>query len=408
MHGMEGTWSNPTCSTLQVQNVCPLDEELGTDPMPYDSFDVEGIVSERTDLSDLPEVTDQRSIVSGCSDYGDMNLEKITRPRTKKLSKQASGHAGITFLKQYSGIEDFKRGVPDFVLKAYDAEEESSYEKLSAFGDELQPFTAQCFGKVINDGGIEFLKLSNLLSDFQRGPHVMDCKIGVRSFTEEEVNNTKPRSDLYQRLVSLDSTYTSESENEAGACTKFRWMSFNDDFTTLRSLGFRIDGIANSSEGKVAKAVLHEARCLPKIANIIIDEFLPNINNSEGFDADLETQLRQREIGMRLSVVDSVIEQLEELLKLLRTSSFVAMHSIVGSSLLFAVDAHGTHARVFLIDLAKVTPLPAGCAITHSSPWEPGNHEDGLFVGVQNMIHCWENVREILEERQMCLMPSDT
>jgi len=73
-------------------------------------------------------------------------------------------------------------------------------------------------------------------------------------------------------------------------------------------------------------------------------------------------------------------------------SDFVRTHAFVGCSLLFVTDAHGPAAGVYLIDFAHTTPLPEGVQIDHRSPWKEGSYEDGLLLGVDNIITCWERV----------------
>eukprot|EP00440_Ansanella_granifera_P042680 gb/GFBE01046274.1/.p1 GENE.gb/GFBE01046274.1/~~gb/GFBE01046274.1/.p1 ORF type:complete len:431 (+),score=107.31 gb/GFBE01046274.1/:1-1293(+) len=331
-------------------------------------------------------------IASGMgSNYGSTSLplEKITRPRKKKLSRQASGHEGFNFIKQYNGIDDFKKGVPAFILKSLDKEESIVYKELQTSDDSLLRVTARSFGEVRDKEGNEFLKLDNLLRVFARGPHVMDCKIGVRSFTEDEVYSKKLRDDMYTRMMALDPSYPTAEEHEKKAVTKYRWMDFNDQYTTLRNLGFRIDGIANSSTaGKVSKKDLHKARSMQDIALCIIDNFMPRFARGCG-DSDKEQELQSK-------VAFSVRSQLKELISVLEESEFVQTHSIVGASLLFAVDAHGPTARVFMIDFAKSKTLPDGITIDHRKDWVPGNHEDGIIRGVENLLRCWELVDDIL------------
>merc|ERR1711874_88152 len=83
---------------------------------------------------------------------------------------------------------------------------------------------------------------------------------------------------------------------------------------------------------------------------------------------------------------------LRELKDAMLASPFIASHSLIGTSLLFIADADGPMSGVFLIDFAKTVPLPEGVIVSHSSPWAFGNHEDGLFIGMTNIIKCMEEV----------------
>lgn len=48
-------------------------------------------------------------------------------------------------------------------------------------------------------GGQTFIELEDLLHSF-RDPHVMDIKMGQRTFLEDEVQNNKAREDLYRKV----------------------------------------------------------------------------------------------------------------------------------------------------------------------------------------------------------------
>eukprot|EP00931_Biecheleriopsis_adriatica_P078483 TRINITY_DN51946_c0_g1_i1.p1 TRINITY_DN51946_c0_g1~~TRINITY_DN51946_c0_g1_i1.p1 ORF type:complete len:464 (+),score=98.30 TRINITY_DN51946_c0_g1_i1:67-1458(+) len=357
------------------------------------------------------------SVASGCGnnapEYQTLSkndLEKITQPRGMRASYQAAGHTG-SFCSLYSSLEDFKAGVPNFVLKKYSQSEYEAYECMSKHGHELRPFVPECFG-VMEKGKKgkqeNYLRLSNLLKDFPKAPFLMDCKLGLRSFTEEEAKNTKLRSDLYKRLIALDPCFPSEEENKARACTKYRWMRFNDEFTGMSSRGFRIDGIT-SGEGKVAKKRLQEASSLQDIADVIMENFLAPLPCSSEHESQRLGSvassascscLCKRRLEQQRQVVASVLKELQRLLELMQASSFVESHSIVGSSLLFAIDPEGWHARVFLIDFAKTTSIPSG-TVTHNGTWLPGNHEDGIFLGMENMIRSWEILSQNLEAMSM-------
>ena len=40
----------------------------------------------------------------------------------------------------------------------------------------------------------------------------------------------------------------------------------------------------------------------------------------------------------------------------------------------------------WMIDFSKTIPVNSGSVITHRSPWQFGNHEDGFLVGLDNLI----------------------
>jgi len=323
-------------------------------------------------------------------------MSRSERMRLRRaLTKVAAGHGGMNILKDFADLPEGD-GVPEFINKTYDEAEVWAYRDLQRHWDPLLRFTPRFHGEVhckehdeegrVFDG--RYIRLTNLLRQFKRGPHVMDCKVGIRSFREAEVGRSKLRKDLYEKLVELDPNAATPEEREAGGCTKHRWMSFNDSYTSLQSLGFRIDGIVHSKDvtGEAPHSELKHARTLDQMAAVILKYFMPC--------APPGGELRP----LLQSVARTVLERLRILMSMMQQSAFVRTHSFVGSSLLFIADADGPLAGVFLIDFAKTTPLPKGVVITHRDPWVLGNHEDGLFIGMDNVIHCWERVQEMLSD----------
>lgn len=316
----------------------------------------------------------------------------------RRMTTVAAGHKdGV--LKDWRETSD-TTNIPDYVIKEYDEQEVAAYERLQADRDPVRQFTPCFYGEVLQDhleqelAGKRYIRLSNLLKGFKRGPNVMDCKLGVRSFSEAEASITKPRPDLYERMVALDPTAPTTEENESKAITKYRWMTFNDALTHLPANGFRIDGIVCSTAGEaVPKSVLKKLQNLPDMAECIKDYFLPCPETREDED---EVDEEAEELKLQQSIVDAILQRLRELEQVFLTSPFVQKHSFVGSSILIVADEHGPGANVFLIDLAKTTTLPEGVAISHDSPWVPGNNEDGILIGVRNLIKCWEIVASTL------------
>lgn len=344
-----------------------------------------------------------------------------TGPRrvvSRRMSRVAAGHGGTSILKEFQDEQEEMTGIPEYIIKVYDECEAANYAALQEKPDPIQKFVAHYAGDVWKDqAGITFtpeevaaeggdgkdekfsryMRLSNLLRKYTRGPHVMDCKIGLRSFAESEVLNKKLRPDLFERMLELDPSAPNEEEREKKACTKHRWMTFNDALTKLPELGLRVDGIAHSGEvDPKMKKDLKKATSVPELASVVAKYFLPH-NLGEGVALD-STTLRRR----RISVADSVISDLQELKLVLEESQFVRTHEFVGSSLLFVADAHGPFGGAFLIDFAKASRLPEGITIDHKSPWREGNHEDGLFIGVRTATEMWEMVRETLRTGTDC------
>lgn len=302
---------------------------------------------------------------------------------------QAAGHAGV--LKQ----DEKSTG---FILKPLDEAEAANYESLwSNDSDPLQEFVPRWGGKTdvavgSADSGDSrpFMRIGNLLEGFKK-PCVMDCKMGVRTFQEKEAKVTKLRPDLYQRLNELTPELLSKEDHEAGAITKFQWTVSRDAVSTSKLLGFRIDGIVSEQGPRIPKKELDEF-CTQQEVIMTLPRVLPHRCSrapvvTEDIDASVTNQ--------RMALVRQIVAQLERVRDAMENSVFFKTHEFVGASFLFVVGAE--LAKVFLIDLAKTTPLPEGVLVDRRSDWEMGNHEDGLLKGVDNLVDCWTSVLILLE-----------
>jgi 1D-myo-inositol-triphosphate 3-kinase len=290
---------------------------------------------------------------------------------------QAAGHAN-------SVAEE--SGEQGSILKIFDQAEADNYSEIWN-GDQpepLQEFIPQFGGIVPVQVGTEdshetqeFLRIENLLTGFVN-PHIMDCKMGVRTFTEAEAKNTKPREDLYQKLIKTDPDAATPDEHKAGAITKTRYLMTRDSITTTTKDGFRIDGIVSQASGKrVSSGVLKEVREKEQLLNIIPYVLPPNTESWA-------------------YLIRQTLDQLDYLGEVLDASPFFKSHELIGCSLLFIFD----HAKagVFLIDLAKTSPLGDGVVIDHRSPWSPGNHEDGFLIGIRSIRDVWTRVLKCVED----------
>ena len=72
---------------------------------------------------------------------------------------------------------------------------------------------------------LEFIQLQDCLSSFTL-PSVMDCKIGVRTYLEEELAKAKEkqklRKDMYEKMIAVDPNAPSAKEHEWKGVTKPR------------------------------------------------------------------------------------------------------------------------------------------------------------------------------------------
>ena len=75
----------------------------------------------------------------------------------------------------------------------------------------------------------------------------MDCKIGIRTYLEEELakarEKPKLRKDMYEKMVAVDPNAPTEEEHRLKGVTKPRYMVWRETISSTATLGFRIEGI---------------------------------------------------------------------------------------------------------------------------------------------------------------------
>ncbi|XP_028824190.1 inositol-trisphosphate 3-kinase B-like isoform X2 [Denticeps clupeoides] len=145
---------------------------------------------------------------------------------------QLAGHQG-NFQLSRGGV----------VLKRFSEVEDACLRALMS--DALQHFVPRYHGFIQQDGSC-FIRLEDLMSGHHK-PVIMDCKMGVRTYLEEEISkarvNPTMRSDMYQKMVKVDPSAPSREEHHQGGVTKLSYMQWRDRSSSTAELGFRIEGI---------------------------------------------------------------------------------------------------------------------------------------------------------------------
>uniref|UniRef100_A0A8C1GMF3 Kinase n=1 Tax=Cyprinus carpio TaxID=7962 RepID=A0A8C1GMF3_CYPCA len=228
--------------------------------------------------------------------------------------------------------------------------------------DALCQFVPHYFGHISQDGE-RYIRLKDLLSGL-KNPVIMDCKMGVRTYQEEEIikarSNASIRSDMYQKMVKVDPAAPTAEEHAQKGVTKLRYLQWRDDSSSTSSLGFRIEGIVMGN-GKVLR------------------EFYKTRTEAQVTETLLNFTRRQVHI---LEAYESRLQALNEALK---ESSFFNRHEIIGSSLLFVHDC-SSKANIWMIDFGKTIPTPVDVQLRHDVPWVEGNREDGYLIGLTSLI----------------------
>ncbi|KZC11299.1 Inositol-trisphosphate 3-kinase A, partial [Dufourea novaeangliae] len=211
--------------------------------------------------------------------------------------------------------------------------------------------------------GETFIELQDLLFGFN-DPHVMDIKMGTRTFLESEVSKTTARPDLYLKMIAVDPNAPMKQENEQHAVTKLRYMQFREQQSSTRSHGFRI-----------------EAMKLPGAPPITLKKV-------KSHQEVLDTM--KYFLGTCGATCEKLLVRLKNLRFKIEKSEYFKTHEIIGSSIFIIYD--DDKVGVWLIDFGKTQALPNGLRVTHRRPWEQGNHEEGFLFGLDNLISTVEEV----------------
>uniref|UniRef100_A0A671NRH4 Kinase n=1 Tax=Sinocyclocheilus anshuiensis TaxID=1608454 RepID=A0A671NRH4_9TELE len=256
---------------------------------------------------------------------------------------QLAGHAG-----------NFKAGANGRILKKHCECEQQCLDRLMR--DVLKPYVPAYHGDVEKDGE-RYNQMEDLLADFDL-PCVMDCKMGVRTYLEEELTKArkKPslRADMYQKMIEVDPDAPTAQEREQKAVTKPRYMQWRETISSTAMLGFRIEGIKNE-DGTV------------------------NRDFKKTKTREQVTEAFQDFVKGNKNILVSVC-----------SCSPVAQRR--GSDSLLFVHDKQEQAKVWMIDFGKTTPLPEGQELSHRATWVEGNREDGYHYGLDHLIDIISNM----------------
>ncbi|XP_006215151.2 inositol-trisphosphate 3-kinase C [Vicugna pacos] len=270
---------------------------------------------------------------------------------------QLSGHSG-----------NFQAGEDGWILKRFCQCEQRSLEQLMR--DPLRPFVPAYYGMVQRDGQA-FNQMEDLLADFEN-PSIMDCKMGSRTYLEEELvkarERPRPRKDMYEKMVAVDPGAPTPEEHAQGAVTKPRYMQWRETMSSTSTLGFRIEGIKKAN-----------GTC--------------NTNFKKTQELEQVTKVLEDFVDGNHAILRKYVARLEELREALENSPFFKTHEVVGSSLLFVHDHTGL-AKVWMIDFGKTVALPDHQTLSHRLPWAEGNREDGYLWGLDNMIRLLQGLAQ--------------
>uniref|UniRef100_A0A8C5RDG6 Kinase n=1 Tax=Leptobrachium leishanense TaxID=445787 RepID=A0A8C5RDG6_9ANUR len=278
----------------------------------------------------------------------------------------------VSFKKHYPWIQlaghagNFKAGEYGKILKKFCQSEQQCLEWLNR--DSLRPFVPGYYGVVEKDGET-YNQMEDLLSEFD-SPSIMDCKMGVRTYLEEELvkarEKPKLRKDMYEKMIAVDPDAPTEEEHRQRAILKPRYMQWRETLSSTATLGFRIEGIkrADGTCNTNFKKTKHREEIIRALEDFV-----------DG----------------NKTILKNYLARLKDLRSELERSDFFKSHEVVGSSLLFVHDASGL-AKVWMIDFGKTVRLPYKQTLNHRTPWIEGNREDGYLWGLDNLINMFVNL----------------
>ena len=206
----------------------------------------------------------------------------------------------------------------------------------------------------------------------------MDVKMGLRTFTEEDAHSTKPRRDLFDKMLRVAPDAATEEEIAANGIVKLRYLQFREQSTSSRTLGFRVDAVQLADECDTSGVPSpHELRLVATREQVrcVIAQYLQ----------------RRRELLM------AFVRQLRKLRSTLEACAVFRTHTFIRSSILFVYDAVSHRPQLRIIDLPKTSAAGLDAngqplTLNHRSVWREENHEDGYLTGLDNLVNIFDEL----------------
>ncbi|ROL47553.1 Inositol-trisphosphate 3-kinase C [Anabarilius grahami] len=329
--------------------------------------------SSSTGLSPASSFEECEEDLMGYSDYNQSPGEPLTTDQWKKSKNMVNWSSPPVAVKKRSPwvqvvghAGNFQMGSDGRLLKKYCECEQQCF--LQLMSDSLRPFIPGYYGVTQSDEQ-DYNLMDDLLADFD-SPCIMDCKMGSRTYLEEELKKARecpqPRKDMYEKMIAVDPDAPNAEERARQAVLKTRYMQWRETLSSTATLGFRIEGIKKS-----------DGTC--------------NTNFKRTKYKDEVIQALEDFVDNNMLILRSYQQRLKELRAVLEKSDFFKAHEVVGSSLLFVHDLTGK-AGIWMIDFGKTVPMSPPLTLDHRSPWVEGNREDGYLWGLDNFIDILTNM----------------
>lgn len=306
----------------------------------------------------------------------------------RAFTMAAAGHAANNGSSMYEEERAAGDDRPGILLKPLDTLELDVYQRLATLyvSDPIQPFVPAFHG-ILRGTESGFLRLDNLLHGFSQ-PKVMDIKLGLRTYLNSETRNTKPRADLFKKmLVDFPSDLT-PAELEMQKVTKSRYMAARDANSTSGFLGFRVSGTAGCYGGPGTTSKYRSS--ISDSQDAAYHAFRVFARSASGDHDESPAQIAKH-----------LVEHLGCLRSACEASTFVKRHECVGTSALLVVDAASGQCRVFWIDFAKTYACEDEQGLTHREALSDDSQEEGLLIGLDNLIAIWKSVGQSLQNDEV-------